>query len=373
MAVIKRTNARGKVIGYFAVVNYVDLDGKRRQTRRNARTQGEADEIEADLIGRRKRGELPGQKPTPEALTVEKYLDRWIGHAQVKPSTLTRYRELLAHIKREAGAPLLRELTTADVLDAYKRLRERGLSAKTVLNAHRVLRTALNDAVDDELIGRNPAPTKKRAPKAPRYEVNPPTPDETRRLIQAAVDTPYGAIVAVAAWTGARQGELLSLRWEDVDLDAPDISIRTSKTDSGRRRIPLTPATVATLREHRLRQLKQRYDLTDPETGRSAWTDTGLVFTSAIGTRIDDSNLRRAWTGTICKQAGVKARFHDLRHGFATFLLSQNVHPKIVSSLLGHSRIAITLDTYSHVMPSLGLEAQAMTALDDALGAKGRG
>ncbi len=358
MAVFPRKNNQGKIVGYYAVINYVDANGNRRQRKRSARTRDDAKTLEAELVT--KRAKEGGASLTPAKETVRSYLDHWLEGVQVAPSTKTRYESLIAHVSREVGDTPLQKLTPMQVQGVYVKMRERGLSAKTALNVHRVLRMALTDAVETfHLIPENPA-SKKLAPRAATYEPHPPTPEQTRRIIEAAASTPLAALVAVAAYTGARQGELLSLRWEDVDLDGAALSVRKSKTKSGHRRIPLTPATVDLLRQHRKRQNEQRL-LLGP-----AWTDSGLVFTSAIGTPIDDSNLRRSWT-TICRNAGVKVRFHDLRHGFATFLLSQNVHPKIVSSLLGHSRITITLDTYSHVIPALGLEAQAIAGLDAAL------
>jgi len=195
-------------------------------------------------------------------------------------------------------------------------------------------------------------------------------PEEIRRLLVAAVATPYGALVHVAVMTGLRQGELLGLRWQDVDLDAGVLHVqqtvqwlprqgfifRQPKTGKSRRAVALSPDTVRRLRQHRGQRLEGSLTL-----GRVR-QDDGLVFTTPLGTPIDPSNLRRTWLG-ILKGAGLgHLRFHDLRHAHATLMLRQGIHPKIVSERLGHSGVGITLDTYSHVLP--GLQAEAAAQLD---------
>jgi integrase len=351
---------------------------QRHQVKESARTKKLVRKAQTALDDRRdKARDLPGQRPDvlPEAkpgtLTVAAYVETWLAGVAVTQAkgkrgalraetTIDRYSTLLKHVTREVGTLPLDQLNEARIERVYASIRERGLSDKTTLNVHRALKHALKDATRKRLIHENPAGLID-APGAATYRPHPPTPEQTRAIIDAAKDTQLGAIVAVAAWTGARQGELIALTWDDVDLNAPCIFIGKSKTESGRRRIPLTPGTVATLREYRAWQDDQRVQL------GPVWTDSGRVFTTRAGKPIDDSTLRREWQ-TIRDRAGVTCRFHDLRHGFATFLLSQGIHPKIVSSILGHSRIAITLDTYSHLIPALGLEAEAIAALDRTLG-----
>jgi integrase len=170
--------------------------------------------------------------------------------------------------------------------------------------------------------------------------------------------------------TGLRQGELLGLRWQDVNLDAgarhvqqtcqwlpgQGFIFRQPKTSRSCRAVALSPDTVQRVRQHRHRQLEERL-LVGP-----AYQDHGLVFATPLGTPIDPSNLRRAWA-RIVKAAGLDhLRFHDLRHAHATLMLQQGTHPKVVSERLGHSGIGITLDIYSHVLP--GIQAQAAAQLD---------
>jgi len=167
-----------------------------------------------------------------------------------------------------------------------------------------------------------------------------------------------------------RPGELLALKWEDVDLEAGILSINRTlsmagefaapKTAKSRRRIQLPASSVSALRAHRKRQLEERMRLS------SLWRDHGLVFPSTIGTPLHHRNLSRAFKELLMR-AGLPetVRLYDLRHTCATLLLSRNVHPKYVQELLGHASITLTLDTYSHVLP--GMDGAAASAMEDAL------
>jgi integrase len=178
----------------------------------------------------------------------------------------------------------------------------------------------------------------------------------------------------LAVHTGMRQGELLALKWADVDLKSGRVSVRRTITKSGghlllgepktaksRRTITLTTGSLNALRAHRKRQLEEMMQRA------GLWQDNGLVFASEAGTLINPTNLRRRHFASLLECAGLPAgtRFHDLRHTCATLLLGKGIHPKFVQELLGHANIAITLDTYSHVIPGMG-DATAC-AMEDAL------
>jgi integrase len=169
-----------------------------------------------------------------------------------------------------------------------------------------------------------------------------------------------------------RRGELLGLRWADVDLDGATIHVqqtaqrivgqgivfRHPKTRLSRRAIALSPDAVTVLRSHRLRQAEARF------LAGSAYGDLDLVFATGIGTPLEPGNVRRTWL-RVTPAAGMPGvRVHDMRHAMATIMLSQGIHPKIVSERLGHASVNITLDTYSHVLP--GLQEAAAAQLDRA-------
>ena len=175
----------------------------------------------------------------------------------------------------------------------------------------------------------------------------------------------------LAVTTGMRQGELLGLKWEDVDLEREVLQVRRTlvknggrlglgepKTKKSRRTVHLTGRAVGALKRHRKAQAEERLALP------GLWQNNGLVFATNIGTLINPTNLRRRSFGPLLEKAGLpQIRFHDLRHTAATLLFLEGVHPKFVQELLGHATIAITLDTYSHVLPSMGdRTAKAMEA-----------
>lgn len=179
-------------------------------------------------------------------------------------------------------------------------------------------------------------------------------------------------------WTGVerRQGEALGLRWDDVDLDAGTLTIRKSlqrvdgelqlvepKTAKSRRTVALPDVAVSALRAHRVRQIEERL------LAGSRWNDTGLVFTTTIGTGLDGRNVTRQFQKLLEDARLPRQRFHDLRHTCASLLLAQGVHPRVVMETLGHSQVRLTMDTYSHVIPQLQREAAGR--IDAILSARG--
>jgi integrase len=180
------------------------------------------------------------------------------------------------------------------------------------------------------------------------------------------------ALYVLALTTGMRQGELLALRWRDVDLDASTLQVRGSlqrtpaglgihepKTTRSRRRVTLSMPAVEALRQHRARQLAERLAL-GPE-----WDDQDLVFANTLGRPIEATNLIRSSFKPLLTRAGLpRIRFHDLPHTCASLLFAKNVHPKVVQELLGHATISITLDLYSHMLPDMQRDAaKAMEAV----------
>lgn len=210
-------------------------------------------------------------------------------------------------------------------------------------------------------------------PKAQREEVRPLSPEQARRLLEAARGDRLEALYVLAVHCGLRQGELLGLRWEDVDLEAGTLHVRRTltlakdgpkfmvpKTAKSRRQIRFTTGAVEALKRHHDRQFEECTRLT------GLWQDYGLVFATTIGTPINPRNLTGRSFKPLLKQAGLPdIRFHDLRHTCATLLLRRSVHPKLVQELLGHATIAVTLDTYSHLVPGMG--HQAANAMESVL------
>jgi integrase len=197
--------------------------------------------------------------------------------------------------------------------------------------------------------------------------IRPLSPEQARRLLHEARGDRFEALYVLALTTGLRQGELLGLRWEDVDLSAKRLRVRRTlvtgskltfgqpKSSRGRRGVALTPHAADSLTVHR-----------DQQQDGSLYDRTGLVFCTSKGTPIAPQNLVRRCFKPLLKRAGLpNIRFHDLRHTCATLLLGRGVHPKVVQDLLGHAQITLTLDTYSHVLPDM--QAEVVDAMQDVL------
>ncbi len=300
-----------------------------------------------------------------ENLAFGEYLDIWLKgsvYGSVRQSTYDRDTNLVNnHIKPVLGGLKLKKLNSAHVQSFYRDRLDKGLSASTVHKMHDILRRSLAQATKWHLVQRNVADTVKPPRPAPK-EICALSATETRRLLEAAGGDRLEALYVLAIHSGIRQGELLALRWQDVDVGNAVVSVRRTLTRSGgkvafgepktkksRRSICLTPQAVEALKAHLERQLQ------DIEILGDRYQDQGLVFTTDTGAPINPSNLRQRSFAPLLRRAGLPhMRFHDLRHTCATLLLSRGVHPKFVQELLGHATIAITLDTYSHIIPSMG-------------------
>ena len=247
-----------------------------------------------------------------------------------------------------------------------------GLSARTVHHHHRVLSEALKHAVKWQLIHRNVADAVD-PPKPGRYEAVILNPDEVDQLLAAAQahGAPYYQLIYAAIYTGMRRGELLGLKWRDVDLDMASLSVvrtlqrvrgefilKEPKTARSRRDIALTPDLAILLRSYKTHQqgLKSLFGL--------PYDDTDLVFGHSDGSPLDPDTVSHI-SKKIVKRAGLESRLHDNRHAFATLMMSFGVNPKVVSEMLGHSTIATTMDIYSHV--PLGLQREAVRTLQEGL------
>jgi integrase len=311
-----------------------------------------------------------------ENTTLGEYLDVWLKGSvfgSARQSTYDRDTNLVNnHIQPVLGALKLKKLNSTHVQSFCRDRLDAGLSGSTVHKMHDILRRGLAQAVEWHLVPRNVAEAVKPPRPAPK-EMKALSADEARRLLESAGEDRLEALYVLAIHTGMRQGELLALRWQDVDLENAVASVRRTLTRSGgkvvlgepktkksRRSIRLTPQAVEALRKHLRRQLR------DIEILGDHYQDQGLVFTTGTGAPINPSNLRQRSFAPLLKRVGLPhMRFHDLRRTCATLLLSRGVHPKFVQELLGHATIAITLDTYSHVMPRMG-DATAK-AMEDAL------
>jgi integrase len=292
----------------------------------------------------------------------------------VRLTTYQGYERIVRlHIKPTLGRVKLQNLTPTHLRGLYRERLEAGLAPRMVQLIHTTLHKALKEAAADGLVPRNVAGLV-RAPRPAGQETNPLTPEQARALLKTASSERLAALYVLAVTTGMRQGELLGLKWEDIDLNAGTLRVRRTlstaigggfgfsppKTAKGRRNIRLPESALSSLRNHREAQLEKRDGIT------GLWEDHGLVFTTHVGTPISRQDLITRSFKPLLQRAGLpNIRFHDLRHTCATLLLCRGVHAKLVQELLGHATISVTLDTYSHVLPSMG--DHTATAMDDML------
>lgn len=314
-----------------------------------------------------------GQLPAPTRLTVAAYLQQWLDAVKpsLRPKTYVSYEGVVRlRLVPLLGTASLQRLTAPQVGAALTRGLERGMSANSIRYALIVLRIALHRAEKWGLVSRNVA-SDVDPPKVERPRFRALDPEEARQLLEAASGDRLEALYTVALSLGLRLGETLGLRWHDVDLEAGTLRVENSlqrhsgalhlvatKTDRSRRTLAMPELLVESLRRHRQAQLEE-------ELAAPVWFKTGHVFTTEVGTPIDPSNARRSFVALLVKAKLPHVRFHDLRHSAASLLLAQGAPPRVVMETLGHSRIAVTMDTYSHVTPEL--QREAARAMDRAL------
>ena len=322
-----------------------------------------------------------GEYVEPNRKTLSEFLLGWLDtrRESVAPTTHANYtHQINSYVIPHLGHRKLQDVTALELSDFYallltsgRRQSSGGLSAKSVLNVHRVVSKAMADALRWNLITRNPA-THAEVPKAQRREMNIWSADQVKAFLTVEKDTREFPIWVVASTTGMRRGEILGLSWSAVDLDVGRLSVvqtlvnldnkptirKEAKTASGHRSVELDRDTVEVLRQHRRRQAQERL------RAGSAWQDHGLVFCRENGTSDKPQRVTRVFKAKSAAAGLPQIRFHDLRHTWATLALSTGGHPKIVSQRLGHSSISITLDLYSHVTPGMDKEiAEQVAAL----------
>ena len=349
-----------------------DEKGKRKQTWKAF--HGNKRDAQAELT--RLVAEANSGLPIESShVKVSAFLERYLeDHARLKvqPKTFERYAEHVhKHINPAIGHIPLGKLTPMHIQNFYTHLRNEGrldgkggLSERTILHMHNVLHSAFDCAVRWQAMVRNPVNAVDR-PKPQRTEMNFLTEAEVVSLLAAAKNTSRFVLLDFALGTGMRRGEILGLRWQDVDLDKSSVSVlhsleqtrggplrlKTPKTKQSRRRVTLPPYIVQRLRGHKAIQAKERMRFGE------SYQNNDLVFCRADGSFLPPDQLSGFFKKFATTWGRPEVRFHDLRHTHASSLLLHNVHPKVVSERLGHASIGITLDTYSHVVPTMQEDA----------------
>jgi integrase len=303
-----------------------------------------------------------GIMPSPERLTVEAFLERWLADDVIRLDqyTVKNYTIYVRqHIIPEIGRIRLGQLKAAHVQGLYTALGKKGLAPKSIRNAHGVLRAALERAIRWDLVPRNVAALA-TPPKATPAEFRVLTVEEARQLGRVAQGNRWAPMLMLALTTGLRQGELLGLKWGDIDTAAGVLQVRrqyerdgsfSTPKASSQRRLDLAPAELRALEIQRESQDRDR------ERWGAAYVEQDLVFATHQGRPLIHRNVFREFKILLRKADLPSIRFHDMRHTNASLMLGQGVHPKVVQARLAHSQVAITLNLDSHVLPGLGREA----------------
>ena len=321
-------------------------------------------------------------EPTP--MTLSECLRVWLDTYVTIHTTLRTQESYLSiiesHLIPALGSIPLTHLKPEHLQAYYKRALSAGrcdgkggLSARSVLYHHRILSKALSHALKLGLIGRNVAEIAD-PPRPARITMNTLTQQNVSRFLDTAQDNPqFYVFFSTLLYTGLRRGELLALRWRNLDLDFATLyvlesgyklgdgtyDIKEPKTPHSRREVSLPPSLALLLRQYREDQGKLAETLGKP------FTEDDFVFCHPDGRPLNPNHITRTFAKTL-KKAGIPhVRLHDLRHTHATLMLKAGIHPKIVSERLGHASISITLDTYSHVVP--GLQKAAAERFDKML------
>lgn len=349
-----RGNIRRRAKDTWTLQVYAGKDpatGKKRYVSRTFRgSKKDAEAALANLI----RAQETGLDLSATKLTVSAFLERWlhVSEERVKPRTHFRYAELMRlHVIPSLGATHLAKLRPLQVEELYGKLRKRGLSGTTILQIHRVLHAAFNQAVQWQLLDRNPI----GAVKAPRKSTNEAaslSAGQIPKLLDAMKGLTAELPALIALGTGMRLGEVMGLRWQDVDLDSAVAQVRqtlqvtmefdTPKSHRSTRSLTLPAFLVEALRRHKKAQNERRLMLGE------AWHELDLICERGDGQPLRPDTISKQFRDAA-RAGGLNITFHGLRHTHASLMLASGADLKVTSSRLGHSSISITADLYTHV------------------------
>lgn len=338
---------------------YLTLDSSARKWV-SGKTEREVKAKLAELRRETEHGRLDFTAKQTLAQFVEYWLETVVKpHRQVR--TVARYEQILrVHVLPTLRHVLLAKLTAQHLTALYAARRKDGVSAETLAHVHTVLHTALRHALRCDLVVRNVTEAVDK-PKASYRRPEPLDATQARTLLETAKDHRLYALFVLALATGMRAGEVLALRWKDVDLSKGTVRVErtlqparnapavfdTPKTERSRRILDIGPTVATVLREHKVRQNAERLAM------GVAWHDLGLVFSNTIGKPLDGIHLLRREFYPLLERAGLpKVRFHDLRHTAATLQLGESHDLTAVSATLGHAHTSTTANIYAHALPN---------------------
>ena len=306
----------------------------------------------------------------PSKMRLNEFLDKWLESAvepRVRANTYRSYKwQLKKYVRDQLGSHRLCDISPLQIQKLYSKLNRQGLSSRVVRYTHTILNNAFGQAVKWRMLASNPC-SGAELPRSRQKEAQVLTIEEVAEFVKVLPGTRHEVLLLVALTTGMRPSEYLALQWKDVDFDGARVQVRRSldwrrkgewefsepKTARSRRSIPIPTEVLDRLQEHRRSQAEQRLKA-GPD-----WGNQDLVFCNGSGDPLDRQNLLRRHLRPLLQTAGISTdlSLYSLRHSCATLMLAAGIHPKVVSERLGHSSITITLDIYSHVLPTMQVEA----------------
>ncbi len=345
----------------------IDDNGKQIRKSLYGKTRKDVSEKMTDLLNNLQKGIITN----PTEMTVGEWLDEYMRtykKPHVRPATYNNYSvKVNNHIKPAIGHYKLKALRQDIVQKFVNSLSEKGLSPSTVTDIYKLLHNALETAIDDGLIVRNVA-NRVKLPRMSKPKINVLTIEQQDAFVEQAKKTYMGTMYIFDLCTGMRLGELLGLKWDDIDFPNNELHIQRTiykskdpdntdscwqlyfgdpKTEASARTIPLNETAIKVLADV-FEQQNQNKD-----KAGTAYEDNDLVFCTQLGRPLDPNNMRRTFY-SICDKIGVKGLHpHCLRHTFATRGAENNVDVRVMQRLLGHSNIQETADTYTHVLNGL--------------------
>ncbi len=346
------------------------VTGKRRQKFLTAPTKREVEALATQLLATLENGGIA--ESDAKKMTVKQFLERWLDSigSSVRDSTQARYRQLTTqHISTVIGHIHLTKLTPLDVQKLYADRLKAKLSTTTVALLHNILHKALKQGMRWGLLTRNVTeavdPPREATPEYITWNQ-----EQTAAFLAVSDKDVWAAFWRLALLTGMRRGELMGLKWDDIDFQRRNLSVKRTlsrgakggftfglpKTAHGRRSIALPQSAVESLQRHRVKQLEARLKVA------STYKDDDLVFANALGEPLHPNTIAYRFK-KLQKDAGLPViRIHDLRHTSATLMLANGEHPKIVQERLGHADVSMTLNRYSHV--TMDMQREAADRLD---------
>jgi integrase len=365
---------RGK--GIWLVRVYLgEVNGKRKY--HNKTIHGNKKDAQAYLnkaLREKDTGSFVGQSRE----TLAAHMDRWLEtviRTRVREVTYRDYTDRTRlYIKPALGDLMLHQVSPEKIQQLYTSMLDAGLSPRSVLYVHSILRSSLKQAVKWGKIYRNPTELVD-LPRQKKEEMKTFTPAEAARFMDAVIYSPWKAYFSLLLSSGMRPSEALGLKWPDIDFEGKKVTVNRSltrprgaawvldetKTSKSRRTIPLPASVMADLKEHKVNQAAAKLKMK-----MTGYNDMGFVFAAENGEPMNSANLLNRHFKPLLKDAGLPdIRLYDLRHTCASLMLAAGINPKVASERLGHSNIVLTLNTYSHVLPDM--QEQATEKLEEIL------